>query len=105
LEERGGKGAGSTGGGGDLTARQPQAQGVLRDCGCRLWVPCFVGADCGCRGCGCARAQVFFRFYRKLAGMTGTATAAAAEFYEMYGLKVSSGSCTSTGSGGGGHQW
>lgn len=32
--------------------------------------------------------QVFFRFYSKLAGMTGTATAAAAELYEMYGLKV-----------------
>ncbi|KAF5842425.1 SecA DEAD-like domain-containing protein [Dunaliella salina] len=32
--------------------------------------------------------QVFFRFYSKLAGMTGTATPAAAEFYELYRLKV-----------------
>jgi preprotein translocase subunit SecA len=28
------------------------------------------------------------RFYQKLAGMTGTARAAAAEFYEIYGLRV-----------------
>uniref|UniRef100_A0A383VIS3 chloroplast protein-transporting ATPase n=1 Tax=Tetradesmus obliquus TaxID=3088 RepID=A0A383VIS3_TETOB len=32
--------------------------------------------------------QVFFRFYQKLAGMTGTARSAAAEFYEIYGLRV-----------------
>ncbi|GAX81593.1 hypothetical protein CEUSTIGMA_g9021.t1 [Chlamydomonas eustigma] len=32
--------------------------------------------------------QVFFRFYSKLAGMTGTATPAAAEFFELYKLKV-----------------
>jgi preprotein translocase subunit SecA len=32
--------------------------------------------------------QVFFRFYRTLCGMTGTARAAAAEFYETYGLRV-----------------
>lgn len=32
--------------------------------------------------------QVFFRFYSKLAGMTGTAAPAAAEFYELYKLKV-----------------
>eukprot|EP00878_Enallax_costatus_P038176 GHUV01043342.1.p2 GENE.GHUV01043342.1~~GHUV01043342.1.p2 ORF type:complete len:145 (+),score=38.44 GHUV01043342.1:1248-1682(+) len=32
--------------------------------------------------------QVFFRFYQKLAGMTGTAKSAAAEFYEIYGLRV-----------------
>ncbi|KAF8056768.1 secA [Scenedesmus sp. PABB004] len=32
--------------------------------------------------------QVFFRFYAKLAGMTGTARSAAAEFYEIYGLRV-----------------
>jgi hypothetical protein len=28
------------------------------------------------------------RFYQKLAGMTGTARSAAAEFYEIYGLRV-----------------
>ena len=32
--------------------------------------------------------QIFFRFYGKLAGMTGTATPAAAEFFELYRLKV-----------------
>lgn len=32
--------------------------------------------------------QVFFMFYCKLAGMTGTASSAAAEFYETYRLKV-----------------
>ncbi|KAG1663910.1 hypothetical protein FOA52_002673 [Chlamydomonas sp. UWO 241] len=32
--------------------------------------------------------QVFFKFYNKLAGMTGTATPAAAEFFELYRLKV-----------------
>ncbi|KIY95062.1 preprotein translocase subunit SecA [Monoraphidium neglectum] len=32
--------------------------------------------------------QVFFGFYKKLAGMTGTAQAAAAEFFESYKLKV-----------------
>lgn len=32
--------------------------------------------------------QVFFRFYQKLSGMTGTAKSAAAEFYEIYGLRV-----------------
>ncbi|KAI8472415.1 MAG: SecA DEAD-like domain-containing protein [Monoraphidium minutum] len=32
--------------------------------------------------------QVFFGFYGKLAGMTGTAQAAAAEFFESYKLKV-----------------
>ena len=33
-------------------------------------------------------SQIFFRFYGKLAGMTGTATPAAAEFFELYRLKV-----------------
>ena len=28
------------------------------------------------------------RFYQKLSGMTGTAKSAAAEFYEIYGLRV-----------------
>jgi preprotein translocase subunit SecA len=32
--------------------------------------------------------QVFFRFYSKLGGMTGTAKSAAAEFHEIYNLKV-----------------
>ncbi|GBF93826.1 pre translocase subunit [Raphidocelis subcapitata] len=32
--------------------------------------------------------QVFFGFYSKLSGMTGTAQAAAAEFFESYKLKV-----------------
>ena len=32
--------------------------------------------------------KVFFGFYQKLAGMTGTAQAAAAEFFESYKLKV-----------------
>lgn len=31
---------------------------------------------------------MFFGFYRKLSGMTGTAQAAAAEFFESYKLKV-----------------
>lgn len=32
--------------------------------------------------------QVFFKQYKKLAGMTGTARPAAAEFYELYQLKL-----------------
>ncbi len=32
--------------------------------------------------------QVFFCYYKKLAGMTGTAMPAAAEFFELYGLQV-----------------
>ena len=32
--------------------------------------------------------KVFFGFYRKLSGMTGTARAAAAEFFEAYRLRV-----------------
>lgn len=31
---------------------------------------------------------MFFRFYAKLSGMTGTAQPAAAEFFEIYRLKV-----------------
>ncbi|KAL6754297.1 SecA DEAD-like domain-containing protein [Haematococcus lacustris] len=32
--------------------------------------------------------QIFFGYYAKLAGMTGTAAPAAAELFELYGLKV-----------------
>jgi preprotein translocase subunit SecA len=32
--------------------------------------------------------KVFFGFYRKLSGMTGTASAATAEFFESYRLRV-----------------
>ncbi len=32
--------------------------------------------------------QRFFRFFRKLSGMTGTASAAAGEFWHIYGLRV-----------------
>lgn len=39
------------------------------------------------RSCLCLRVWLH-RFYQKLAGMTGTARSAAAEFYEIYGLRV-----------------
>lgn len=32
--------------------------------------------------------QVFFRYYNKLAGMSGTAQVEQAEFFESYGLAV-----------------
>lgn len=41
--------------------------------------------------CSCSDCQHVLlrcRFYQKLSGMTGTAKSAAAEFYEIYGLRV-----------------
>eukprot|EP00955_Chlamydomonas_euryale_P108211 365829-Chlamydomonas_euryale.AAC.2 len=55
----------------------------------RLPPPC-MGYGGGVQTCLCIHSgsPPQHRFYRKLAGMTGTASPAAAEFYELYRLKV-----------------